>query len=246
MTTGKLPKHHGVIANGFYWREQRKVEMWTAGNDCISAPQIWDWLGQHDESLTSAVWFPLHSKGAQANFICTPAPIHNPDGSESLWCYTRPTELYGTLRDKLGHFPLQHFWGPMANIQSPAWIADSAVFAANEFRPNFFYIYLPHLDYAAQKHGPDSETAQRALGELDLVIGKLVEGVNASLGAAPLWPKPSSDIFCRFSSSGPVSAQMQQEKRMAVYPSGWGGRRGVMGCRILRRSGVSRSRSSWE
>ena len=187
MTTGKLPKHHGVIANGFYWREQRKVEMWTAWNDCISAPQIWDLLGQHDESLTSAVWFPLHSKGAEAEFICTPAPIHNPDGSESLWCYTRPTEMYGTLRDKLGHFPLQHFWGPMANIKSTAWIADSAVFAANEFRPNFFYIYLPHLDYAAQKHGPDSEAAQSALGELDLVIGKLVEGVNASLGAAPLW-----------------------------------------------------------
>jgi hypothetical protein len=187
MTTGKLPKQHGVIANGFYYRNKRKVEMWTAWNDCIESPQIWDILSQHDESLTSAVWFPLHSKGAEANYICTPAPIHNPDGSESLWCYTRPTELYGTLRDKLGHFPLQHFWGPMANIKSTAWIADSATYAAGEFRPNFFYIYLPHLDYAAQETGPDSEAAQRARGELDDVIGKLATGVNEALGESPLW-----------------------------------------------------------
>ena len=64
-----------------------------------------------------------------------PAPIHNPDGSESLWCYTRPSELYGELRDAFGHFPLQHFWGPMADIWqrrrgSPSrrcWVAGSGV-----------------------------------------------------------------------------------------------------------------------
>ena len=68
-------------------------------------------------------------------------------------------ELYGELRDALGHFPLQHFWGPLANIKSTAWIVDSAVHLARRERPNFFYIYLPHLDYAAQKHGPDSAEA---------------------------------------------------------------------------------------
>lgn len=176
MTTGRLPREHGVVANGFFWREKREVEMWTAWNDCILRPQIWDLLAQHDEQLTSAVWFPLHSKGAEAEYICTPAPIHNPDGSESLWCYTRPAELYGELRDTLGHFPLMHFWGPLANIKSTAWIADSAVHAAGRFRPRFFYIYLPHLDYAAQKTGPDSPQAIAALGELDDVLGRLIAG----------------------------------------------------------------------
>jgi predicted AlkP superfamily pyrophosphatase or phosphodiesterase len=187
MTTGHLPIRHGVVANGFYYRDKREVEMWTAWNDCIEKEQIWDILAQHPDGFTSAVWFPLHSKGAEADYICTPAPIHNPDGSESLWCYTRPTELYGELRDALGHFPLMHFWGPMANIKSTAWIADSAVVAAQKFQPNFFYIYLPHLDYAAQRSGPDSEAAVRALGELDDVLGRLVDGVNAALERPPLW-----------------------------------------------------------
>src|SRR3954468_7496910 len=173
MTTGKLPREHGVIANGFYWRDQKRVEMWTAWNDCIERPQIWDILHDHDRAITSAVWFPLHSKGCGADYVCTPAPVHNPDGSESLWCYTKPTELYGELRDTLDHFPLKHFWGPLANIQSTAWIVDSAVIAARKYRPDFFYIYLPHLDYAAQKNGPDSAEAQKSLTELDEQIGKL-------------------------------------------------------------------------
>ena len=121
MTTGATPREHGVVANGFYWRTKREVEMWTAWNDCILVPQIWDRLHEHDANITSAVWFALHSKGCGADYVCTPAPIHNPDGSESLWCYTRPAELYGTLRDKLGHFPLRHFWGPMAGIQGTNW-----------------------------------------------------------------------------------------------------------------------------
>ena len=183
MTTGLSPREHGVVANGFYWRDKREVEMWTAWNDCIERPQIWDLLHQHSPELTSAVWFPLHSKGCGADTICTPAPIHNPDGSESLWCYTKPTELYGTLRDEFGHFPLKHFWGPLANINSTAWIADSALHAAKSFQPRFFYIYLPHLDYAAQKAGPDSEAAIRSLGELDVVVGKLVDGITAANGA---------------------------------------------------------------
>ncbi len=182
MLTGKLPREHGVVANGFYWRESREVEMWTAWNDKITAPQIWDLLHERDAACRSAVWFPMLSKGCGADVICMPAPVHNPDGSESLWCYTRPTEYYGQLRDALGHFPLKHFWGPLANIQSTAWIVDSAVMAAREFRPHFFYLYLPHLDYAAQKAGPNSPQAREALGQLDKVLQRLFDGFAASYG----------------------------------------------------------------
>jgi predicted AlkP superfamily pyrophosphatase or phosphodiesterase len=188
MTTGVGPQAHGVVANGFYWREQREVQMWTSPNTCIGRPQLWDILHQHDPTITSAVWFPLHSKGCSADYTCTPAPIHNPDGSESLWCYTRPELLYGELRDKLGHFPLHKFWGPMAGIESTSWIVDSAIHAAAQYRPNLFYLYLPHLDYAAQKGGPDCEAARQARVDLDRRIGKLVAGfTEAYTQHQPLW-----------------------------------------------------------
>ena len=47
MTTGRRPAEHGIVANGLYWREKRRVEMWTAPNDCIERPQIWDLLSHH-------------------------------------------------------------------------------------------------------------------------------------------------------------------------------------------------------
>jgi predicted AlkP superfamily pyrophosphatase or phosphodiesterase len=187
MTTGKRSSEHGIVGNGIYWREKKLVEMWTAPNECVEQPQIWDLLTHHEKQLTSAVWFPMHSKGCEADFICTPAPIHNPDGSESLWCYTRPLELYGELRDKLGHFPLKHYWGPIANVQGSQWIADSAALAAERWQPDFFYIYLPHLDYAAQRAGPESAAADTAVEELDGVIGRLAEQMAKAYLEPPVW-----------------------------------------------------------
>ncbi|MEQ8211214.1 MAG: alkaline phosphatase family protein [Lacipirellulaceae bacterium] len=188
MTTGAPPSEHGVVSNGFYWRDKQEVEMWTAGNECIERMQLWDILHENNQKLTSAVWFPLHSKYCGADYVCTPAPIHNPDGSESLWCYTKPESIYGELRDELGHFPLQHFWGPAANIKSSAWIVSSAITCAEQYRPNLFYIYLPHLDYAAQKHGPNSEEAIAALSELDQELGRLVDGFTSAYeDNQPLW-----------------------------------------------------------
>ncbi len=186
MLTGCRPSQHGVVGNGFYWRESHEVEMWTAWNEKILAPQVWDLMHQDSPALTSAVWFPMLSKGCGADFVCMPAPVHNPDGSESLWCYTTPAELYGDLRDELGHFPLKNFWGPLSSIDSTAWIVDSAVMAAGSFRPRLFFLYLPHLDYAAQKHGPDSPEAGHAVEELDAVIGRLVDGFQLAYEGSEL------------------------------------------------------------
>ncbi len=187
LTTGLLPQDHGVIANGFYWRDTGKLEMWTAWNDAVQEPQIWDLLRRKDPTLTSAVWFPLLIKGASADFICTPAPIHNPDGSESLWCYTKPEALYGELRDALGHFPLKHFWGPLANRNSSDWIIASYLVSARQSQPRFSYLYIPQLDYAAQKHGPDSPAAQQAVRELDEMLGKLLDELPACLPGEITW-----------------------------------------------------------
>jgi predicted AlkP superfamily pyrophosphatase or phosphodiesterase len=195
MTTGQPPSEHGVVANGFYWRDQRRVEMWTAWNDCIQKPQIWDILHDRDRAITSAVWFPLHSKGSGADYICTPAPVHNDDGSESPWCFTRPEGLYDELKAKFGHFPLQHFWGPLAGIQSTTWIVDSAIITADKYKPNFFYLYLPHLDYAAQKSGPDSKAAHQAVADLDVELGKLIKGFEKAYSEPPLWLAASEYVI---------------------------------------------------
>ncbi|MBM3998333.1 MAG: alkaline phosphatase family protein [Planctomycetes bacterium] len=188
MVTGAAPDRHGVVANGFYWRDRHEVEMWTAPNQVVTAPQVWDVLRARWPECRSAAWFPMLSKGSTADYVCMPAPVHNPDGSESLWCYTRPTGLYGELLESFGHFPLRHFWGPMANIQSTRWIAETAVWTARRFRPDFFFIYLPHLDYAAQKDGPDSPAADQAVADLDGVLQRMIGDWESAIDPErPTW-----------------------------------------------------------
>ena len=195
LATGVSPEQHGMIANGLFHRETGEVEMWTAWNDAVQSTQVWDRLHNLDHSLTSAVWFPMLAKGCGADYVCIPAPKHNADGTETMWCHTKPEPLYEELLDELGHFPLINFWGPLANIKSTDWIVDSAVLMAKQQRPRFSFIYLQHLDYAAQKFGPESQQATTALGELDSAIGRLIDGFTEAGMDDILWLAASEYVI---------------------------------------------------
>lgn len=178
MFTGVGPDRHGIIANGFFYRDRDEVEMWTGWNHLIEAPQIWEAL--QAKGITSAVWHAQNIKGAAADFIVTPAPIHEPDGTTKLWCYSKPEGLYQQLLDALGHFPLQHYWGPLSNIESTRWIFRGAQWLMAKHAPNFHWIYVPHLDYAMQKYGPNSPQAKAALAELDREVSAFAQWVAGS------------------------------------------------------------------
>ena len=180
MWTGIPPDRHGVIANGFFHRDRREVAFWTAHHDVIEGEPVWDAIRTRRSRLTSAVWHAQNIKGASADFIVTPAPIHEPDGGVRLWCYSKPEGLYQNLLDALGHFPLQHYWGPLTGIESTRWILDGACWLIDRYAPNFHWIYIPHLDYAAQKFGPDSPQAQASLVELDEQLARLADHVARS------------------------------------------------------------------
>jgi predicted AlkP superfamily pyrophosphatase or phosphodiesterase len=131
--------------------------------------------------ISSAVWHAQNIKDAAADFIVTPAPIHEADGTTKLWCYSKPDGLYQRILDAgLGHFPLHRYWGPLANIESTQWILKAALWLIEQHQPRFHWVYVPHLDYAGQKFGPNSPQAQAALAELDAELGKFAEGVRSS------------------------------------------------------------------
>lgn len=179
MWTGTPPGRHGVIANGFYHRDRREVEFWIARNAVIEGEQLWHAINKRNPALTTAVWHAQNIKDAAADFIVTPAPIHEADGSTKLWCYSKPDGLYQRILDAgLGHFPLQHYWGPLANIESTRWILRAARWLIEKHAPHFHWIYIPHLDYAAQKFGPDSEQAKQALAELDHELADFADAVR--------------------------------------------------------------------
>ena len=183
LTTGMLPAAHGIVANGLVDRPAHHLEMWISPDGVHRAPRIWDQLKAARPGLRTAAWFLLQSKHATADLVCLPAPKHNADGTETMWCHTNPEPLYATLREKLGEFPLHKFWGPIAGIESSRWIARSFIEAARPAPPDFAVVYLPHLDYAAQRTGPDSPPALAACGELDAEIATLIADYREIVGA---------------------------------------------------------------
>ena len=191
LTTGTLPNRHGIVASGLYWNASqgeaaKQIEMWTMPNAAVLSPQIWDVL-QTENGLKTAVWFALMSKYCGADHVCNFAPIHNPDGSESLWCYTKPYLFYGELRDRFGHFPVKHYWGPLAGLPASKWITDTAVVGVENFLPDFLFLYIPRLDYTPQKFGANAPQLQADLAELDTLLADLRGGLTTAYGEEPTW-----------------------------------------------------------
>ncbi len=182
LTTGTTPAAHGIVANGLFDRGTNHLEMWISPDSVHHSPRLWDRIKRVRPDLRTAAWFLLQSKHATADLVCLPAPKHNPDGSETMWCHTNPEPLYASLRETLGEFPLHKFWGPVAGIESSRWIARSFVEASRPAPPHLAFVYLPHLDYAAQRTGPDSPAALAACGELDAEIGTLIDDFAAIVG----------------------------------------------------------------
>jgi len=182
LTTGLPPAAHGVVANGLFDRGRGHLEMWISPDSVHRAPRLWDRIKTARPDVRTAAWFLLQSKHATADLVCLPAPKHNADGTETMWCHTNPEPLYARLRETLGEFPLHKFWGPVAGIESSRWIARSFVEASRPAPPHVAVVYLPHLDYAAQRSGPDSPPALAACGELDAEIGTLLEYFGGLVG----------------------------------------------------------------
>jgi hypothetical protein len=164
-----------VVANGFFNPRRNEVALWVGDHRTIQAPSFFTRLNKHLPKRTSAVWCAQNIKKAKATWVCTPAPKHERDGRTVPWCYSRPRGLYSTLYKRIGHFPLQHYWGPLANIQSTKWIFEAALQVAARYKPHFQYVYVPHLDYAAQKFGPNSPEAAEALAQFDEVLDDFIE-----------------------------------------------------------------------
>ena len=175
FTTGALPRDHGVVGNGWYFRDLGEVLLWRQHDALVGAERVWDAARRLDPSFTTANVCWWYAMGARTDWTVTPRPIYHADGRKSPDCYTRPPALHDDLTRALGGFPLFTYWGPNAGIASSRWIADATARIYRRQRPDLTLAYLPHLDYDLQRFGPDGPEARRAAAEVDAVAGDLVD-----------------------------------------------------------------------
>lgn len=173
--TGKWPSEHGIVANGWYDRDDAEMKFWKQSNKLVKADKIWDAAKRQDPSFTCSKMFWWYNMYSTADFSVTPRPQYHADGVKAPDCYAYPASLRDELQKELGQFPLFSFWGPNANIKSTKWIADASVWVDRKNDPTLTLIYLPHLDYCLQKFGPDFSKISKELNEIDQVVADLVK-----------------------------------------------------------------------
>ncbi|TKD63425.1 alkaline phosphatase family protein [Flavobacterium sp. ASW18X] len=177
--TGKLPTNHGIIGNGWYFKEECEVKFWRQSNKLVQVPKLWDELKKTNPNFTCANMFWWYNMYSTVDFSVTPRPNYLADGRKIPDIYSHPAELRDTLQNQLGTFPLFNFWGPKTSIKSSQWIADATIKTDQLHNPTLTLVYLPHLDYNIQRYGLDFSKIGKDLSEIDTVVKQLVSYYEA-------------------------------------------------------------------
>jgi predicted AlkP superfamily pyrophosphatase or phosphodiesterase len=173
--TGLWPDQHGIVGNGWYFRDLCEPKFWHQSNKLVSGEKVWETARRLDPTFTCANLFWWYNMHSSVNLAVTPRPMYPADGRKLPDIHTRPGDLRHTLQNKLGQFPLFKFWGPASSIESTQWIASSAIEVDRARPSSLTLIYLPHLDYTLQQYGPDSSKLASELAAVDAEIGRLVD-----------------------------------------------------------------------
>ena len=175
MLTGVLPREHGIVANGWYFRDLSEVWLWRQSNRLVSGEKVWEAAKRRDPAFTCAQLFWWYNMYSTADVSITPRPMYTADGRKLPDVYTHPAALRDELQERLGQFPLFKFWGPGAGIESSRWIAQSALHVFEQQRPTLTLVYLPHLDYDLQRFGPKHPAIPAQVAAVDALCGPLIE-----------------------------------------------------------------------
>jgi predicted AlkP superfamily pyrophosphatase or phosphodiesterase len=179
LLTGAAPTEHGIVGNGWFFRDLGEVWLWRQSHALIEAEPVWETARRSRPDLTVANLCWWYAMGASTDWTVTPRPIYHADGRKSPDCYTRPPALHDKREAALGPFPLFSYWGPGAGIASSEWIGRAAELVVRRYRPDLSLVYLPHLDYDLQRYGPDSPEAREAAAAVDAIAARLIETARA-------------------------------------------------------------------
>jgi predicted AlkP superfamily pyrophosphatase or phosphodiesterase len=189
LLTGKTPQEHGVVANGWLWRDSGEVRFWQQSNRLMLARPLYATAlrrcRDRGRAFRCAKLFWWFNQGATVALSVTPKPHYGADGNKVFGIWGTPPELPPHLEKRLGAFPFSSFWGPMAGRPATTWIARCAALVLREDKPDLTLVYLPHLDYDPQRFGPSGCDMARLVGELDEDCAPLLDAARAA--GARVW-----------------------------------------------------------
>ncbi len=182
LLTGLAPRDHGIVGNGWYFRDLSEIWLWRQSNRLVAGEKVWEAAKRRDPAFTCAKLFWWYNMYASVDYAVTPRPMYLADGRKLPDIHTHPAALRDELQAALGPFPLFRFWGPGADIESSRWIAASALHVLQRQQPTLTLVYLPHLDYDLQRFGPHHPGIPAQVAAVDALCAPVIDQARA-LGA---------------------------------------------------------------
>ena len=172
--TGLPPARNAMFFNGFYEHDLQRPFFWEQSCRLVKGERIWQEYRNSGGKCAMLFW--QQSLGEEVDYLLSPAPVHTHGGGMIDAVYAKPADLYDNICSDIGsRFRLHSYWGPLAGLKSSTFIAQATCnLMGRDDAPELIFSYLPHLDYALQKHGPDHPKASRALSELMDLLSEIV------------------------------------------------------------------------
>lgn len=189
ILTGRPPDGHGIVGNGWLFRETGEVRFWQQSSALVQAEPVYvtarRLAAEQGRVFRSAKLFWWFNQGAAVDLSVTPKPYYGADGNKVFGIAGTPEGLTERVENDLGRFPFHTFWGPNAGLPCTVWIARCAAEILTKDRPDLTLVYLPHLDYDPQRFGPSGSDMPRLVGELDEACAPLLDA--AAQAGARVW-----------------------------------------------------------
>lgn len=189
LLTGQPPEGHGIVGNGWFFRDTGEVRFWQQSNRLIEAEPLYVTARKRatarGQAFRVAQLFWWFNQGAPVELSVTPKPYYAADGNKAFGISGTPDGLTTRLEAELGTFPFHTFWGPGAGLPCTEWIARSAASVLRDDCPDLTLVYLPHLDYDPQRFGVTGSDLPRLVGELDAACEPLLD--QARQTGAQVW-----------------------------------------------------------
>lgn len=183
LLTGKQPDGHGIVANGWLFRDTMEVRFWQQSNRLLQAEPVYETARrlaqERNRPFRSAKLFWWYNQGARVDLSVTPKPYYGADGNKAFGITGSPEGLTERLEKQLGPFPFSSFWGPRAGYPSSEWIARCAAEVIRANHLDLTLVYLPHLDYEPQRYGPAGCDLAKLVKQLDDACVPLLDAARS-------------------------------------------------------------------
>jgi predicted AlkP superfamily pyrophosphatase or phosphodiesterase len=157
LVTGLYPESHGVVGNTF-WDPDTKKEFWYTDPARSMKPEWW---------RAEPVWELAEREGVVSG-------VHMWPGSEAHIGDIEPTyvDKYNSEEDLGKKVDRIFAWLDLPGLEDDGAIEDSP-------RPQLMAAYVPNVDADGHKYGPNSTQVRNTIAEVDAMLGRLFDGIEA-------------------------------------------------------------------